>query len=167
MKKETLRIFSWCLGGVAILFLLLWIFLGAIPAFNNIEYGTGPYFFGPANIPEVIAGMFVNFYFISMIVFFIIAGILGQISITEAEKRQAFETEKKFLTREKPENPPEPRTTKETTIIKEKIKILHLLPDECPSCKAKISQQDVKWSGPLQAACSYCGFAIKLIEKEI
>ncbi len=31
------------------------------------------------------------------------------------------------------------------------------LPEKCPSCGAGISQEDIDWTGPLEARCNYCG----------
>jgi len=35
------------------------------------------------------------------------------------------------------------------------------LPDKCPSCGAAISQEDIDWTGPLEAKCNYCGGTLR------
>lgn len=35
------------------------------------------------------------------------------------------------------------------------------LPDKCPSCGAAISQEDIDWTGPLEARCNYCGGTLR------
>jgi len=35
------------------------------------------------------------------------------------------------------------------------------LPEKCPSCGAGISQEDIDWTGPLEAKCNYCGGTLR------
>jgi len=40
-----------------------------------------------------------------------------------------------------------------------------LLPHSCPKCNAPISGDDVRWTGPQSANCSYCGANLPVQEK--
>ncbi|TXT56126.1 MAG: hypothetical protein BAJATHORv1_30512 [Candidatus Thorarchaeota archaeon] len=35
------------------------------------------------------------------------------------------------------------------------------LPEKCPSCNASLSQEDIDWTGPLEARCNYCGSTVR------
>ncbi|TFG07013.1 hypothetical protein EU538_09385 [Candidatus Thorarchaeota archaeon] len=35
------------------------------------------------------------------------------------------------------------------------------LPAKCPSCGASLSQEDIDWTGPLEAKCNYCGSVVR------
>ncbi|TFH03714.1 MAG: hypothetical protein E4H14_16240 [Candidatus Thorarchaeota archaeon] len=35
------------------------------------------------------------------------------------------------------------------------------LPEKCPSCGAGISQNEIDWTGPLEAKCNYCGGTLR------
>jgi len=38
------------------------------------------------------------------------------------------------------------------------------LPASCPQCDAPLKYNEVKWTGPRQAECPYCGTAVELEE---
>ncbi|MFX1565033.1 MAG: hypothetical protein ACFFCH_03480 [Promethearchaeota archaeon] len=46
----------------------------------------------------------------------------------------------------------------------EKQLIRESLPAECPTCDAPLKYNEVKWTGPRQAECPYCGTAVELEE---
>ncbi len=35
------------------------------------------------------------------------------------------------------------------------------LPERCPSCGAGLSHEGIDWTGPLEAACNYCGGSVR------
>jgi hypothetical protein len=40
------------------------------------------------------------------------------------------------------------------------IRTVHL-PNYCPKCGAALSQEEIDWTGPLEAKCNYCGGSVK------
>ncbi len=38
------------------------------------------------------------------------------------------------------------------------------LPAECPNCDAPLKYNEVRWTGPRQAECPYCGIVVELEE---
>ncbi|MBD3407343.1 MAG: hypothetical protein GF411_14595 [Candidatus Lokiarchaeota archaeon] len=35
------------------------------------------------------------------------------------------------------------------------------IPEQCHSCGTNLSQDNLEWTGPLEARCLYCGAAVK------
>jgi len=50
-----------------------------------------------------------------------------------------------------------------TSLSKRTRKVLReQLPRKCPECDAPLKYSEVKWTGPHQAACPYCGHTVTL-----
>jgi len=175
MEKQHLQILEWTFGGIALLFALIWLFATVIPEIYNIGFDLGYDHVMQTlqdNFLNILSNIFLNTFFILMIVFIIPSAIFSQLRA---------ETEHKTISKRVPAQQrariPQPQphmeqqapaqTTIKETVIKEKVKVYYALPDQCPSCRAKISQNTVKWAIQFQAICPYCNIEIKLIEKEM
>ena len=74
MDKQTALLFEILFGGLMVLFLFLWIFLTVIPLFDM----------GFTDLGDALSFLLLNPYFISSIIFGVIAGIFEQLKKTAA-----------------------------------------------------------------------------------
>ncbi|MFX0132429.1 MAG: hypothetical protein ACFFDN_02160 [Candidatus Hodarchaeota archaeon] len=72
-----------------------------------------------------------------------------------------------FLTERFPKIKREDRLVSKEIIIKERVKIIYELPQNCPNCKVNLKYEEVIMKGPNKVQCAYCNSLIDLIEKEI
>ena len=47
------------------------------------------------------------------------------------------------------------------------VPVVPVLPPHCASCGSPISMQDVRWTGPMSAACGSCGSAVPVEWKKV
>ena len=159
-KMEPKMIAGNILGAVGALFAILWIFLTLVPIIMMIPEVDEDLMF------DYIIRLFLDPYFFLMIIpLAISSSLINEVRMKNAPS--AAPVQKTATTYYTPPTPsPQPASPVKEVIIKEK-KIMHVLPHECPNCGAKISDKDVRWVGPLRAACPYCDGEIYAEEREL
>ena len=160
-KIEPKMLAAHILSGVGALFLILWLFLTLIPI---IQFVATADLTDDQIIESVLRIIIDPFFFLMLIPLAIGSQFYNEIKLRDAPPAPAAKSPTQ--TYYAPQAPSAPAAPVKEVIIKEK-KIMHVLPSTCPNCGGKISEKDVRWVGPMRAACPYCEGDIFVEEREM